>query len=161
MTHFYNPRPRNQSNTITNTFHPNNTNIPSRAPFNPKLYNRHLTNREMLEKRSKGLCLTCNEKCSASHLCKNKELNVFAVSDGEDSEPEETIEADLEGGVEQNTTVADISLCLIIRLKNPKTMKLIGSINGEEVIMMIDPGATNNFISLKTAQQLPFHIPPM
>lgn len=33
-------------------------------------------------------------------------------------------------------------------------MKLRGRINGEEVVMMVDPGATNNFISLKTVQQL-------
>lgn len=92
--------------------------------------------------------------------CKNKELNVFVVSDGEDSEPEE-IEADLEGGEEQNTTVADISLSLVIGLKNPQTMKLICSINGEEVIMVIDLGATNSLFPQKQLNNYPFHIPPM
>lgn len=36
-------------------------------------------------------------------------------------------------------------------------MKLLGSIHGEEVVVMIDPGATHNFLSLATIHKT--HIP--
>lgn len=39
-------------------------------------------------------------------------------------------------------------------LTNPKTMKLRRHINVKEVILKLDPGATNNFISLKTLKEL-------
>ena len=40
-----------------------------------------------------------------------------------------------------------ISLNSIVGITNPKTMKLLGKIGLNELIVMIDPGATNNFIS--------------
>ena len=40
-----------------------------------------------------------------------------------------------------------MSLHSIVGITNPKTMKLLGKIGLNELIVMIDPGATNNFIS--------------
>ena len=48
----------------------------------------------------------------------------------------------------------DISLSSVMAISIPKTMKLKGQIEGVEVILMIDLGATNNFTSHKTIQQL-------
>lgn len=41
----------------------------------------------------------------------------------------------------------NISLNSEIGIKNPITMKLVGMIREEEIIIMIDPETTNNFIS--------------
>lgn len=48
----------------------------------------------------------------------------------------------------------DISLSSVMGISNQKTMKLKGLIEGVEVILMIDPGAINNFISLTAVQKL-------
>lgn len=42
----------------------------------------------------------------------------------------------------------------IVGITNPKTMKLLGRIGDGEVVLMVDPGATHNFISLKAVEQL-------
>lgn len=46
-------------------------------------------------------------------------------------------------------TIGETSLILVVGLINPKTMKIKGSVNGQElIVLMIDPRATNNFISI-------------
>ena len=47
-----------------------------------------------------------------------------------------------------------ISLNSVVGIRNPKTMKMLGSVEKEELIVMIDPGATNNFISTRVVQKL-------
>lgn len=42
----------------------------------------------------------------------------------------------------------EVSLNSVIGLSNPKTMKLRGLIEDTEVAVMVDPGATHNFLSL-------------
>lgn len=49
--------------------------------------------------------------------------------------------------------VAEVSLNSVVGLTSPKTMKMAGKIGDQEVIVMIDPGATHNFISLATVQK--------
>lgn len=46
--------------------------------------------------------------------------------------------------------LTEVSLNSVIGIANPKIMKLKGLLGDHEVIVMIDPGATHNFISLST-----------
>lgn len=46
--------------------------------------------------------------------------------------------------------ITEVSLNSVIGLSNPKTMKLRGLIGDQEVVVMIDPGTTHNFISLSS-----------
>lgn len=48
----------------------------------------------------------------------------------------------------------EVSLNSVVGLTTPKTMKMMGKIKGHEVIVMLNPGATHNFISLRTVQKL-------
>lgn len=48
----------------------------------------------------------------------------------------------------------EISLNSVMVLTSPKTIKMIGEIQGGPVIVMIDPGATHNFMSEETIQKL-------
>lgn len=41
-----------------------------------------------------------------------------------------------------------VSLNSVVGIYSPKTMKLKGRINSIEIVVMVDPGATHNFISL-------------
>lgn len=45
---------------------------------------------------------------------------------------------------------AEISLNSVMGLTSPKTFKMKGTINGKEVVVMVDPGATHNFLSKET-----------
>ena len=46
------------------------------------------------------------------------------------------------------------SICSVVGLTNPKTMKMKGEIGEQEVIVMIESRAMNNFISLTTVDRL-------
>ena len=111
-----------------------------------------LTHRDMLEKRAKGLYFTCDDKWSHNHICKNRwELNViFGPGELDDDVEEE------EGGAEEETplAMAEISLSTVVGISHPQTMRMKGDINGQEVIVMIDSGATNNFISVTAVNRL-------
>ena len=47
-----------------------------------------------------------------------------------------------------------MSLSSVMGISNPKTMMLKGQIEGVEVILMIDQGATDNVMSHKTVRKL-------
>lgn len=48
----------------------------------------------------------------------------------------------------------EISLNSVVSITSPKTFKLKGQVNGKEVIIMVDPGATHNFISTQAVEEL-------
>ena len=73
---------------------------------------------------------------------------------GENDEEEEASEVESDVEVEKIEYPVSISLSSVVGSENPKTMKLTGKINGKKVIVMIDPGATHNFISPGTVQLL-------
>lgn len=45
----------------------------------------------------------------------------------------------------------EVSLSSVMGLTSPKTLRLVGKINGSSMVVMIDPGATHNFISTTAA----------
>lgn len=117
---------------------------------------RKLSDKELQDKRAKGLCFRCDSKWNIGHKCQRKELSVLVTQEeGWNTE---------DGGMEELEDVADpppvdevhpeISLNSVVGLTSPKTFKLKGEINGVPVIVMIDPGATHNFIATHALQQL-------
>lgn len=50
--------------------------------------------------------------------------------------------------------MVELSLNSVVGLTTPKTMKLKGSVLGQSVIVLIDCGATHNFISAELAGKL-------
>lgn len=41
----------------------------------------------------------------------------------------------------------EVSLNSVMGITSPKTLKMLGVIQGQEVVIMVDPWATHNFIS--------------
>lgn len=108
---------------------------------------KRLTEKELQDKRAKGLCYRCDAKWAIGHRCKKKELSVMLIEEEEGETDCEDTEAP-PSPTEEITT--EVSLNSVIGLSNPKTMKLRGLIGDQDVVVMIDPGATHNFISLST-----------
>lgn len=104
---------------------------------------RRLSEKELQSKRERGLCFRCDEKWNVGHRCRRRELSVLLASE----------EEELEEGDEANPTT-EICLNSVLGITNPKTLKLKGVLLGTEVIVMVDPGATHNFISLANIQKL-------
>ncbi|KAL8100957.1 hypothetical protein AgCh_033000 [Apium graveolens] len=92
------------------------------------------------------------------HRCKRLELSVLIMEDEEDTESEGGGSDVPTSPVEETPT--EVSLNSVIGISNPKIMKLRGLIGDAEVVIMIDPGATHNFISLATVQQLGLVVTP-
>ncbi|XP_050942184.1 transposon Tf2-1 polyprotein isoform X1 [Cucumis melo] len=118
---------------------------------------KRLSDAEFQARREKGLCFRCGEKYFAGHRCKlkeHKELRMLVVKEGgEELEivEEEFFDAEAEmkqvdvQGVE-NLNI-ELSLNSVVGLNNPGTMKVKGKVGGEEVVILIDCGATHNFIA--------------
>ncbi|TYK22515.1 transposon Tf2-1 polyprotein isoform X1 [Cucumis melo var. makuwa] len=124
---------------------------------------RRLPDAEFQARKEKGFCFRCNEKYSADHRCKMKELGklkMFVVKkEGEEYEiiEENTTEEKTLAPPqveEKQKTFAELSLNSVVGLNDPGTMKVKGKIQEKEVIILIDCGATHNFISEKLVESL-------
>ncbi|PKU67640.1 hypothetical protein MA16_Dca011218 [Dendrobium catenatum] len=110
---------------------------------------KRLTEKEMQEKWAKGLCFRCEEKYMPEHHCKDRTLQVLTVCDDEK----------IEGGEEEmeeklHLDLAEVSLNSVVGFTTNHTMKVKGEIEGKEVVVLIDSGATLNFISTQVVDQL-------
>ncbi|KAL0539536.1 hypothetical protein IC582_023751 [Cucumis melo] len=76
------------------------------------------------------------------------------IIEEEDEEPKELNMFELEGGV---NTVVELSINSVVGLTNPRTMKVRGKLQGEEIVVLIDCGATHNFISEKLVKEKKLH----
>ncbi|MCV5004166.1 retropepsin-like domain-containing protein, partial [Escherichia coli] len=62
------------------------------------------------------------------------------------SSPKEDEEPELEAA--EINQIIEVSLNSVAGLTAPQTMKLRGTLSEQEVVVLIDPGATHNFISV-------------
>ncbi|KAJ9559068.1 hypothetical protein OSB04_013682 [Centaurea solstitialis] len=118
---------------------------------------RRLSEQEVQHRRALGLCYRCDEKFSPGHKCKKKELNVILVQE----EAAEEVAGKEEEGAALNTVTlkevgekVEVDLNSVMGLTNPKTMKLEGRIQDQKVVVLIDCGATHNFISMELVEKL-------
>ncbi|XP_056699529.1 uncharacterized protein [Spinacia oleracea] len=161
----HNPLSRNNSykpssSVGSHTNVPSTTNLPRNSGASSRFSGevRRLSERELQEKKAKGLCFRCDERWGVGHQCKKKEMSVLLVDEedgGEELAGEElggefySLEEQMEAEVP--TT---LSINSIVGITNPKTLKLVGYIGDGEVIVMVDSGATHNFISLRAVEKL-------
>ena len=90
-------------------------------------------------------------------MCEMKELSVLIMGDGEEEDGE--IEEEDEQGDDKDLGTVGISLSVVV-IDNPRTMKLEEKIKGSKVVVMIDPGATHNFISPEIVRQFGIRVEP-
>jgi hypothetical protein len=138
--------------------------IPRPKPVTPTtpstpLKIQKLTRVEMDECQLKGLCYNCDDKYFAGHKCKEQKLFMAIFEDIS----EEDVETPL---VSESPKITDIippsdppevepiiSLNALTSFSTPQTLKLIGYIKHQKVIILVDSGSTHNFIHRRIAQE--------
>ncbi|CAA7062173.1 unnamed protein product [Microthlaspi erraticum] len=104
---------------------------------------------EIAEKRRLGLCYKCPEKWSREHqkTCHNMTLEVFTVVNEQEVEimEEDWIEG-LEEDMEDMHEPIQLSLFSFLGFDSPSATKLWDTIGKTKLVVMIDSGATHNFI---------------
>lgn len=114
-----------------------------------------LTDTQIAEKKRLGLCFTCEEKWSRQHWCPNRALQVLTVVNGIEMEILDQSLIEVEDGVEgTEAAMMGLSLSSFLGLSSPTTTKLRGLIQKNSVVVMIDSGATHNFISPAAVRNL-------
>jgi hypothetical protein len=99
------------------------------------------------------LCYSCDAKWSRGHVC--DALKLFLIEEVE----EDSITMEEIGEKEEEDPrkffmdqELEISLNAIIETPNPKTMRMIGIIKGQQVTILIDLGRTHNFVDEQVAK---------
>ncbi|XP_057445429.1 uncharacterized protein LOC130737628 [Lotus japonicus] len=115
---------------------------------------RQLSSAEMKEKREKRLCFRCDEPFSREHRCKNKHLRMVIM------EEEEEEELAVPGEEDKSMKSLQLSRHSIAGFTSAKSWKVRGFINGQEVVILIDCGASHNFVSHELVASLQLHISP-
>lgn len=108
---------------------------------------------EYQARRDKGLCFRCEEKFFKGHRCKIKEVRALRVLLAGDSDEDEE-EFDLALEIEPVQEVAELAIRSVVGFSDPGTMKIHGRMGEKIVVVLIDCGATHNFISEKLADEL-------
>lgn len=123
-----------------------------------RVLNRH-NDAELDEMRSKGICFKCKGKYYRGHECSMKELRVMTVVNGYELE---VLDENMVECVEDEPAVAPelrtLSFNSFMGLHSPRTTKLVGIVGKHKVVMMIDCGASHNFITPRLAAKLKFRV---
>lgn len=111
------------------------------------------TDAELDAMRRDKLCFKCKAPWSKTHDCPNKSLRVMTVVNGMELEVVDVRdEEELDPmGVKEMCT---LSFSSFMGIDSPRTTKLRGYIGNTEVIVMLDSGASHNFISPSVIDKL-------
>jgi len=111
---------------------------------------------QMEERHRKGLCYSCNAKWSRGHVCEGgpKLFLLEEMEEVEDVDPASLVVEELVSNANNTETDPEISLNAITGTPTPKTMRLIGVLKNQQVIILIDSGSTHNFLDSKLAALL-------
>lgn len=138
----------------------NNTNKPLPSGVKKLSYN------EMMERRSKGLCFNCDDKFTAGHVCKNKQVFMITteeeeVVDTDQREPQICWEAEDDCNPWGTTTIVntvetenELSLHALTGTQGLHTLRLQGLIKGQKINILIDTGSSHSFLSQSLVKQL-------
>lgn len=116
---------------------------------------RRLTPAEVAKWKAEGLCYRCDEKYIYPHRCAQPEVVVLMVlEDGTEIDVSNySVELE-EEEIAEEVEVAAISISSIVGISSTRTIKLKGKLMGREVVVLIDNGATYNFVSKELVTQL-------
>ncbi|XP_028794470.1 uncharacterized protein LOC114750095 [Neltuma alba] len=112
---------------------------------------------EMMIRREKGLCYTCDAKFTPNHRCPNKQYMLIECEELEKNarhEPHsqtDELKEDLDG---EEMTIHHLSLHAYHGSPGKATIRFVGVIGGTEVQILLDGGSSDSFIHPRIAQHL-------
>lgn len=120
---------------------------------------KFLSQEEMSDRRSKGLCYYCDEKYTPGHYLKHKKTQLYTLEVDDNEEFYETEEGGTQEDMERD--VAHISVSAVAGItENYRTMKVRGIHNKRVLYILIDSGSTHNFMDPEIAKKLNCDIQP-
>lgn len=124
--------------------------------------------------RENKLCYKCHDKYFPGHVCKAKTLNSMESNEGETilevgespgvTEEQKTVENQEEAEVNvMECMAADEAVISGLEGpdKGPTTIKILGILKNEHVIILVDSGATHSFLDPELAKKLQLIMQPM
>jgi len=115
-----------------------------------------LTPQQLEEKRAKGLCYSCHNKCTKGHKCAKKKLFYIDCEEEEEKKKETSKEEGIHK--EQTPKKEEVNLTISCNsfagITTPQSLKIEGYIKKKTVIVLIDSSSTHNFIHCKIAKEL-------
>ncbi|KAK7247608.1 hypothetical protein RIF29_42494 [Crotalaria pallida] len=117
---------------------------------------KHLPYQEYLKRREAGRCFRCGGQFGPGHRCPEKSLRITILAEDEMLNEEGEIvalqvhgEGELEDfdSPDMSCQMLNLSLFSAGGLTQPKTMKLYGLLHDVPVLVLIDSGASHNFIA--------------
>ncbi|PNX94273.1 hypothetical protein L195_g017446, partial [Trifolium pratense] len=126
----------------------------------------HLLYNELMERSKKGLCFKCGGPFHPMHQCPDRQLKVLVMEDEEEEGQEGKLLA-VEVDVDEEEVEGEISLMSFQQLspaERPQLIKLKAAIHEVPVLILVDSGATHNFISHQLVHKMNLRVentPPM
>ncbi|GJT14193.1 ty3-gypsy retrotransposon protein [Tanacetum coccineum] len=102
---------------------------------------------------NKGGISSIGRKFEPGHICASRSLQVLLVDEEEEYEEEDDEELKMATD-HAHLDMVEVSLNSVMGFTPNRTMKLRGKIGDREVAVLIDCGATHNFISSKIVEEL-------
>ncbi|GAU48703.1 hypothetical protein TSUD_303160 [Trifolium subterraneum] len=120
-----------------------------------------LSYNEVMERKQKGLCFKCGGAFHPMHQCPDRQLKVLLVDDEEEEEQGGKLLV-VEVESEEEEAQGEMSRLELQQLhqfnhqrgSKPQVIKLRGAIHEVPVIILIDSGASHNFISQQLVQKM-------
>ncbi|CAJ2651202.1 unnamed protein product [Trifolium pratense] len=156
-----NPSPKSHSAMSKSN---SNTSMATTGRTGPWKGVRSVQNSEIVERRAKGLCFKCGERWHPTmHKCPEKALRVLILGEGETvNEEGEIISIEEEVSEEEEAVEVECkSLGVLGSMNGYRTMKVEGKVENVDVLVLIDSGASHNFISPQITTALGLPVSPM
>jgi hypothetical protein len=113
-------------------------------------------------RKARGECFTCGEKWAPGHKCNTtvqlhvveELLAMLPLSEQDSEQPVQDAEVFEDALHDAQEVLMSITKQALNGSEAPRSMRLLGHIQGHDVLILIDSGSSNNFISSQLAAQL-------
>ncbi|KAG8372765.1 hypothetical protein BUALT_Bualt12G0100900 [Buddleja alternifolia] len=137
-----------------------NPKIPPKPPYQnqqepTQSHKKLLTASEMRARREKNLCYNCDETFVPGHRCKQRQIYMI-ISEEEELIHNSQHESEIINEIEEELIDDDMTVSLnsLLGTTDMNTLRIKGSVKGQDIHILIDSGSTHCFLDENTAHKL-------